>query len=439
MISVKAENRYFDVFPKVVRADEETGITIRPLFAHGRFDDQTNYQVTYFPVEEFAEKSGWPEKSHPSLHLKNGNLCFSQYFEDEQEHVLLLESVAGEKRILIGDFRVYSLKSDLFTRRPYKGDFHLHSYRSDGRESPGYVAGACRRIGLDFMAVTDHEQYAPSIEAQEAFQGVDLDLRIYPGEEVHPPDNPVHIINFGGRFSLNERFKNDEATYRAEVKTIEDSLPTLPPGVNRHQYASCVWCFEKIREASGLGIFCHPYWFDEHRYANPGALTSVLLEHQPYDALELISGYSLNEANSNTLQVARYHQERVQGRQIPIVGVSDAHGCERNHVFGWYYTIVFSPSPELSDIVASVKGLYSVAVEALPNETVRAYGPFRLVKYALFLLREVLPQHDELCVEEGRLMLAHLAGDRTAAEQLKKLKGRTAALLHHYWGGSRRL
>lgn len=25
-----------------------------------------------------------------------------------------------------------------------------------------------------------------------------------------------------------------------------------------YQYASCVWCFDKIREARGLGIFCHP-------------------------------------------------------------------------------------------------------------------------------------------------------------------------------------
>jgi len=78
--------------------------------------------------------------------------------------------------------------------------------------------------------------------------------------------------------------------------------------------------------------------------------------------------------------------------------------------------------------------LYSVAVEALPNETPRAFGPFRLVKYALFLMREVFPQHDELCREEGRLMRRHLAGDAHAAGALAALKERTARLMERFWG-----
>ena len=87
----------------------------------------------------------------------------------------------------------------------------------------------------------------------------------------------------------------------------------------------------------------------------------------------------------------------VRGRQIPIVGASDAHGCERGDLFGWYYTMIFSPSTELSDIVDSVKGLYSVAIEAIPNRPPLAHGPMRLAKYALFLMREVMPAHDALC------------------------------------------
>jgi hypothetical protein len=80
-----------------------------------------------------------------------------------------------------------------------------------------------------------------------------------------------------------------------------------------------------------------------------------------------------------------------------------------------------------------VKDSWSVAVEALPGETVRAYGPFRLVKYALFLVREVLPRHDALCAEEGGLMLRHLAGDPTAALALAALKGRVRALYEQCW------
>ena len=216
---------------------------------------------------------------------------------------------------MLGTCRVYSLADDLFVRRPYKGDLHIHSSRSDGRETPAYVAGDHRRIGLDFMAVTDHYQYAPSLEAQQAFEGIPVDLQITPGEEIHPPENPVHIINYGGRYSINALFK--EPRYRAEVSTIESSLGQLPAGVDRYQAASCIWCYDQIRQAGGLGIFCHPYWISNVRYTPSGAITSYLFDRQPFDAFELLGGYYRSEVDSNTLQVARYHEERVKGKQHP--------------------------------------------------------------------------------------------------------------------------
>ncbi len=428
----RPETIAYELTPQIVLADRQTDITIRPIFDHLRFKIDSRYEVTYFPCEQFAEKSGWPGKNTPPGRVIDGNLQVTQFFESEQEHILRVDLIEGDRRTLIGDFKLYSLREDLFNRRPYKGDFHIHSARSDGREPPAYVAAACRRIGLDFMAVTDHHRYAPSIEAIRTFENVDLDLRIFPGEEVHPPENPVHMINFGGKFSVNDLFK-EEAEYRRQVDRVAETLPALPPGASRYQYASCLWCFDKIREAGGMGIFCHPYWMESLRYTPSGALTSLLLDRRPFDAFELIGGFFKWEADSNTLQVARYHEERSQGRQIPIVGASDSHGCERDELFGWYYTIVFSPSLELSDLTASIKSFYSVAVEAMSNETPRAYGPFRLVKFALFLLREFFPRHDDLCLEEGRLMLRHLTGDPAAANILKTLKGRTAALQNQIW------
>ncbi len=433
MGTLKKENCYYEMTPRVVRANRETTITLQPLYDHVRFRPDAEYAVSYFPTEEFAQCSGWPQGQRRLFRAVDGVLRIPQYFEGEQEHVLWVEEATPDGKPL-GDFRVYSVADDLWARKAFKGDLHMHSYRSDGHESPAYVAAACRKIGLDFMAVTDHHRYQPSLEAIRAFEGVDHDLAIFPGEEVHPPDNPAHIINFGGRFSINERFAADD--YRAGVEAIQATLGDLPPGVDAYQYASCCWCFDRIREAGGLSVFCHPYWFTSHRYTPSGALTAHLLDQQPFDAFELIGGFFRFEADSNTLQVARYHEERARGKRIPIVGSSDAHGCERGELFGWYYTIVFAPTLALADLSESVKGLYSVAVEALPGETARAYGPFRLVKYALFLMREVMPQHDELCAEEGRLMLAHLAGDPSAATGLSALQGRTGALLDRYWASS---
>ena len=410
--------------PQLVRADRATTITLRPAEGQAPLADG-EYELAIYPAEQ-------PEDERRTLRVQpiEGALQVTHTFPGEQEHVLLVRGpdAQGEG----SELRFYSLEEDLFARRPYKGDLHMHSVRSDGKEPPAYVAGACRRIGLDFMAVTDHRLYTPSLEAIRAFEGLPIDLRIYPGEEVHPPDCPVHIINFGGRFSLNERFAGE--SYRAEVQEIQNRLPPLFPGVDPYQYAACLWCFDRIREAGGLGIFCHPYWFYPHYYNVPEALTTQLLDVQPWDALEVIGGYFRHEVESNILQVARYHEGRARGRRIPIVGVSDAHGCERGALFGWYYTIVLAPSAELADLTQSIKALYAVAVEALPGETARAHGPFRLVKYAQFLLREVFPEHGALCAQEGRLMLAHLAGDATAAEQLRQCQGAVARLYARLWG-----
>jgi hypothetical protein len=424
---MRNDNRYFDIYPKIVRAGRETVITIRPLFDHVCFGD-TIPEILIYPAEGGTRQAVQPPPNTLQPVLVDGNLQVSYQFGSEQEYTLLVGS--GPK--ILTEARLYALDDDLFARRPYKGDIHIHSFRSDGKESPAYVAGAGRCIGLDFMAITDHRRYAPSLDAIRAFDGVPIDLRLYPGEEVHPPDNPVHIINFGGSFSVNDLFASE--AYRHEVQSIASALTDFPPDIDSYPFASCVWCFDKIRAGGGLAVFCHPYWYSRYRYDVTEAMTTLLLDRQPYDALELIGGYHPHEFESNMLQVARYHDERARGKVIPIVGVSDAHGCETGELFGWYYTIVFAPSLELLDLVQSVKTLYSVAVEALPGQTPRAHGPFRFVKYAQYLLREVLPLHDALCVEEGRLMLAYIAGGASVIDLLRVYQGRTAALYDHLWG-----
>ena len=425
-----SEPRY-TILPRVVRADREATVTIAPVSAEDRFDPGVHYDVLHFPLEHLPESPG-RNGSPLAARVDDGSLVVTAVFPDEQEHKLTVAVGQGDARKEIAALRLYSLRDDLFVRRPYKGDFHIHSNRSDGREPPAEVMAHCRRIGLDFAAVTDHRRYAPSVEAEQAFEGVALDLLICRGEEVHPPDNPVHIINFGGRFSVNDQFAGP--AYRAEVGEIERSLGPLPPGVDRYLYASSVWCFNKIREGGGVGVFCHPYWLVKHGYDVPGPLTTHLWRTRPFDALELIGGYHVWEAESNHLQVVRYLEERRAGPELPVIGASDAHGCLRGELFGWYYSIVFSPTCELADLAASVRAGYSVAVEARPNEFPRPFGPFRLAKFACFLIREAYPAHDALCAPEGDLMLAHVRGDASAVGALASRKGQVARLFSGLWG-----
>lgn len=423
---------YFDITPRIVPAGQDSQITIRSPFDHRSLDTGANYTLQAYPMGGAPGQAGGTQPDSLSLTFEGNTLQFTCNFPVEQEYTFIFQRTGSTQPGWSAEFRIYALEHDLFIRRPYKGDLHMHTHYSDGQESPAYVAAACRRLGMDFIAITDHGQYAPSIEAIQAFQDAPIDLRIFPGEEVHPPKNPVHMLNIGGCYSINALFQTDD--YNKQVQVLEQSLTNLPPGIDVYHYASCFWTFDRIRQAGGLGVFCHPYWIYNHKYSVPAALTNLLFERQPFDTYELIGGYHRHEFDSNKLQVARYHEERLRGKRLPIIGVSDAHGVERDELAGWYYTILFASSPELPDVIQGIKDLYSVAVEALPGETPRAYGPFRLVQYSLFLLREVFPLHDALCLEEGRLMLAYASGDPDAAYALGLLRGRTTALYNHIWG-----
>lgn len=38
----------------------------------------------------------------------------------------------------------------------YKGDTHLHTTNSDGNMTPEKLISECKKIGLDYMIITDH-------------------------------------------------------------------------------------------------------------------------------------------------------------------------------------------------------------------------------------------------------------------------------------------
>lgn len=423
---MRSEHNTYEITPQILRANTSGLITLRPRYDYGFFEENTPYSLRLIGLE------GQEEQQAQVKPLANRLAC-EFHFGAEGEYKLLFQPLAEQGKRHPAEIRLYALEDDLWMLTPFKGDFHFHTTRSDGRESPAYVAAAGRGIGYDFLAITDHYLYEPSLEAIDAFRSLPVDLRLFPGEEIHPPENPLHIVNFGGNESINARFAQ-KARYYREVKQIEDEIDDLPEGMLRYQYASAVWCYRRIRAAGGLGIFVHPYWFTEERYNVPEALIEKHFREQPFDAFELIGGYPVHEAECNALQVSRYHHERSQGRQVPIVGATDCHGVHRGDYFGWYTTIVFAPTAELPDVIAAVKGLRSVAVEALPGQAVHIHGPFRLVKYAHFLTREIFPLHDALCAQEGALMKAYLTGDPAAREGLARCQGQVRGLWRRLWG-----
>jgi hypothetical protein len=378
MIEHDSESR-FRLSPSIVPANSESVLRVSPTGTGDPFLEDSSLDISLKAMEHREVSAAFDAPARVRWRRVGESIEIRAFFAAEQEYTIRLHTGSGteaQTQVL----HLYAFGGDLLHLRPWKGDMHMHSNRSDGRDSPADVAAACRRIGLDFMAVTDHRLYEPSLEAIRAFETAPIDLSIFPGEEIHPPGNPIHIINFGGRESVNALFET--SSYRDEVDRLVTSMrrDELRPGVD-------------------------PYF------------------HASFDAFELIGGYHIDETESNHLQVLRYMEERASGNEFPVVGVSDAHGCRTGELSGWYYSIVFSETTERTDLHEAIRNRRSVAVEHLPGTAPRAYSPIRFAQYSQFLLREVLPDHDRICIPEGEAMAHFLTGKPGAHEQLASLRG----------------
>lgn len=437
---MKTELVYFDVFPKVVPCGRTARVCVKPRSRHARFDAGKPCYVHIIPVNGMARDVYHPDYPILEVMPEDGGIAFDYVFPAEQQYNLWLcdkrvaenteEAWRGVRRETLC---VYAVADDLLRLRPLRGNMHVHSFRSDGVEAPEVVAAWYRRAGYDFMALTDHHRYAPSLEAIEAYRDAPIDMLLFPGEEVHAPDNKIHIINFGGAYSVNELYKADPEGYRAQVKQIEDGL-ALPEGICKFEVASSLWVFAQIKKAGGLSILCHPNWTWWGAYNIPLQTYQFFLENIGYDALELINGG--NTPAENQLQIAAWYNSGANGRAVPV-GTDDSHGAVNGQWFDIGKTYVLSPTTAPKDIIAAMQKGLCCAVEQYPGESARIYGDLRLVRYFTFLHAEYFPLHDALCAEEGRLMLDYINGDADAKERLAACQGQTERLWRRLWRRSR--
>lgn len=441
----------YDIFPKVFPCAAPIEITVKPLGWHAAFEADTEYTISVRPLSE-GNPWNFPSRDNRTTYAvrpdSDGCIRFTHAFIGEQEHFIRI--IKGDNRV--AQLSVFSLSPDLVGRYPYLGDLHVHSRRSDGKEAPAIVAANYRKDGYDFTVISDHHRYYPSLEAIAAYKDVDTDLNIIPGEEVHLPGNEVHIVNFGGEFSINglidtlPQYKErgddtacrslygkcppvlTEEEYRAQVNALAEKLD-IPDGIEKFMYAANVWAFERIREANGLGIFAHPYWISDV-YQVAEEFTDYMLEAHPFDAFEVLGGEAYFEQNG--MQTAKYYDDRKRGRDYPVVGSSDSHGTVNNPNVHVASTIVFSPENERSALISSIKAKYSVAVDDLVKD-IGLVGDFRFVRYGAFLLRNWFPILKEYCFEEGRAMKDYICGDESAAAIINALHGRTDRLREKYF------
>ncbi len=430
-------NQYVSVVPSVLKTGElEKEIMIRPLQPQIRKNFEHAFKVrVWFVDSNVVHNTSWGTnvEGSPFRMTENGDLVVTLKTPREGEYAVAVDFQKPDRDPQKMVLFIYALKEDLFVLRPFKGDFHMHSFCSDGAQSPEYVAATCRKTGFDFMALTDHKRYAPSLQARDFIAEMGCDMLVTPGEEIHLPDNPVHIVNFGGTSSVNDLAYEDEEKYRAGVAEYMKEVPEDYEAPARFQVAASEWIFDRVRETGGICMFCHPFWRPmNHNYIGEDVI-DLLMEHNKFDVLEVFGGFYVQDVEDNMLSLSRWQEERAKGKVIPVAGVSDSHDCDHD-LAGWYYTVLFAEKLDFDSIAESIRSNRSTAVHWIPGRDPVVAGSFRLTKFVYFLLREFYPQHDALCALEGEMLRRHLSGEEPDAKvYLASRKGRVAAFMNQYW------
>ena len=247
-------------------------------------------------------------------------------------------------------------------------DLHCHSTRSDGLLAPGEVVRRAVARGVDVLALTDHDEVAGLVEAQEAARGTSLTLVSGAELSVSWNDLTIHVValridpanetlanglaairsgretrgrriaqalDAAGipgawdgalRYVTNERLVSRthfarflvDAGHARDVKDVFSRYLTAGlPGYVRHDWASLGDAIDWIHAAGGDAVLAHP-----GRYkVSPSELTQLIRDFKNAggDALEVLS------PSHSAAQVAQFASlARVHGLRGSMG--SDYHG-----------------------------------------------------------------------------------------------------------------
>ena len=146
----------YDVYPKVFAIDKPVTIHIRPMGSKtgrnvdGRlpeFIPGQAYKLMIGSVEGGRDIE-WPFSADmPTMNIvcgEDGSFAIEHTFRAEGQYFLRFMD-AEDRRI--NQFPVFCVDQDLVGRYPFRGDLHIHSCRSDGRQEPEIVCANYRRHG----------------------------------------------------------------------------------------------------------------------------------------------------------------------------------------------------------------------------------------------------------------------------------------------------
>ena len=180
---MKRELLNYDVYPKVFPVGKAVCFTVKPLGGHAAFEAGKAYTALILTMNE-GSHSTYPCRGNMARYelVPADDGCFHLIHTFETEGEYYIRILKDDARVV--QLSVYAIEKDLVGRYPYMGDLHMHSTMSDGKEHPYIVAANYRKFGYDFMALTDHRKFYPSLELMKFYEKLNLDIHFYPYREL---------------------------------------------------------------------------------------------------------------------------------------------------------------------------------------------------------------------------------------------------------------
>ena len=245
--------------------------------------------------------------------------------EDDVYHALGLEWVPPELREARGEIEAAAERGlpRLVDRADLRGDLHIHTIATDGKDDVMTMAAAARDAGLDYIAITDHSQ------ALAMANGLD---------EHRALDHAARIRALDGAAGGVRLLAGIECDIRADgsLDLADDCLAALDLVV-----ASIHSAFNQDRQqmtARLLRAIEHPY---VDVIGHPTGRLILKREPYPFDLDAVVDAAARHgvalEINGHVdrLDLNDVHAKLARDRGVPLVVSSDAHSRHALGVLRW--------------------------------------------------------------------------------------------------------
>jgi predicted metal-dependent phosphoesterase TrpH len=387
---------------------------------------------------EVLSRGDYYHKDNLDYTIKNNKILFTYSMPYIGEFIIKVNFTYKESKIVC----LYCLDDEMMQLRPLKGDLHMHSIYSDGKTTPFAMAMASLGAGMDFMSVTDHDNYRGSLQAIEKVKANNIDLLVLAGEEVSvggKKDMSIalgngHILSIHANKSIEDQRKDTEK-YEAELQDIAQALKNedIDKNIDPTHYAKNIWVINKIKEAEGVSILAHPNWvYRDGKYHLHQAFYKEMLKSSHLDGVEVFGEEKVKEHNNMThltaLQTTNKH------KYLAPFANSDAH--DSDHEVGDRFTIVFVKEKSASSIITAIKSGLTCAIFKRENSEHQFIGKDALAQYVYFLIKEYYPKHTSLKSRLAKLYFDQLINNEKFDRKIQIVKQRLGSHTNNFWANT---